>query len=219
MSSRTWRLAAVAATAAIAVTAAIVMSTAASSAPPKATVTAAASGLLAGIPEHDGVLGDPRAPLTLTEFVDPQCPVCAAASKQILPGLIRDAVRTGKVKLDARVLHFLGPDSGTAAKFAAGARAQSKLWPFLETLYASQGPENSGYVTPAFLAGVARAAGVDSGAAARYAATPAAAGALTGADGEATQLGVTGTPTFVLTRADGSRAIVPVDRLDQALGL
>ena len=78
-----------------------------------------------------------------------------------LPDLITKYVRTGKVKLQARTLSFLGPDSVRAAKVAAGAAQQGKLWAFLETFYASQGTENSGYVTDDFLTGVANAAGVD----------------------------------------------------------
>ncbi len=50
-------------------------------APPK-TPAPAKSTLFAGIPEHDGVLGDPKAPVTVTEFLDLQCPICAEASKR-----------------------------------------------------------------------------------------------------------------------------------------
>src|SRR3954465_11992733 len=39
-----------------------------------------AAKLVAGIPEHNGVLGDPKAPITVTEYLDPQRPLCAAAS-------------------------------------------------------------------------------------------------------------------------------------------
>ena len=97
------------------------------------------------------MLGDPDAPVTVTEYVDLQCPICAEASKQTLPTLINDYVKTGKVKLQARTLSFLGPDSVRAAKVAAGAQEQGRLWAFLETFYASQGTENSGYVTDDFL--------------------------------------------------------------------
>ena len=102
------------------------------------------------------MLGDPKAPLTVTEYVDLQCPVCAAASRETLPALVRDYVRTGKVKLEARTLHFIGPDSERAARVAAGAEQQGRLWPFLEAFYAAQGAENSGYVTDDFLRSVAR---------------------------------------------------------------
>ncbi len=207
MSSRLTRLGAVIAAAAV-LTAVLVVVSGAETTTKKATPPPA--DLLAGIPEHRGVLGDPDAPATLTEFVDPQCPVCAAAAREVLPTLIRDYVRPGKVKLDARVLSFLGPDSVTLARYAAGARAQDRLWPFLEHVFAAQGTENTGYATPAFIAKVARDAGVAPH-------VPAGAGrALTAATAEAKRLGVTGTPTFVLTK-DGRQTIVDPANLGAAL--
>ena len=59
-------------------------------------------------------------------------------SKTTLPTIVNDYVRNGKVKLEARTLHFLGPDSTVAAQVAAGAERQGKLWPFLEVFYANQ---------------------------------------------------------------------------------
>ena len=214
MSAPLRRLAAVLAGAAIIAVVAIVVSNAGSEpdAPSTGTLNPPAADL-SGIPESKGVLGSPDAPATLTEFVDPQCPVCAAAARDVLPTLIDDYVRTGKVKLDARVLSFLGPDSETAAKYAAGARAQSRLWPFLETLYANQGQENSGYVTDGYLARIAEAAGVDDAQARAHDGDA----DVSAASREADRLGVTGTPTFVLTKADGTRTIVDPAKLAGAL--
>jgi len=177
---------------------------------------------VAGIPEKDGVLGEPDAPITLTEFLDPQCPVCAEASKTALPHVIDTYVRTGKVKLKAATMSFLGPDSVRAAKVAAGAKAQGKMWAFLETFYASQGTENSGYVTDDFLTDVAEAAGVDAKQALAYADTQAAQDALDATDADAQTLGVNSTPTFVMER-NGTTEVVAVgvddlqSKLDEAL--
>ena len=85
----------------------------------------ASSGLFRGIPERGGVLGDPAAPVTVTEYVDLQCPVCAAAARATLPALVRDYVRTGKAKLDVRTLHFIGADSERAAR-VRGRRASGR---------------------------------------------------------------------------------------------
>ena len=57
------------------------------------------SALLAGLTERAGVLGDPKAPLTVTEYLDFQCPVCAVAARKTVPVILRDYVRTGKVRL------------------------------------------------------------------------------------------------------------------------
>ena len=146
----------------------------------------------------------PQAPVTLTEYVDLQCPVCAAAARDTLPALVRDYVRTGKVKLEARTLHFIGPDSVRAARMAAGAERQGRLWPFLEVFYAAQGPENSGYVTDSFLRSVAAAAGVDADAALDFADSAAAQQRLDRANADARRLAIDSTPAFTVARGDGA---------------
>jgi protein-disulfide isomerase len=215
--TRGWRLLAAAGLALVAVAvAAAVSSSGGEPAPP--SEPARSSALFAGIPERDGVLGDPKAPLTVTEYVDLQCPVCATASKETLPALIKDYVRTGKVKLEARTLHFLGPDSVRAAAVAAGAEQQGKLWPFLEAFYSAQGQENTGYVTDAFLRDVSAAAGVDADAALAAAGTAAAQDRLNRANADAQALGVDSTPTFTVARGDGKARVLAAGAQDpQAL--
>ena len=142
-----------------AVLVAVAVAVSASGGSAKPVAARGAAKVVAGIQEKDGVLGDPNAPITLTEYLDPQCPICAEASKQTLPTVIEKYVRSGKVKLQARTLSFIGPDSVRAAKVAAGAKQQGKEWAFLETFYASQGTENSGYVTDDFLTDVAEGRG------------------------------------------------------------
>jgi protein-disulfide isomerase len=198
----------VAALAAIVVAVAAIASSGGSKAP---KVKPVESSLLAGIPERDGVLGDPKAKITVTEFLDLQCPICAEASKQTLPTLINDYVRTGKVKLEARTLHFIGPDSDRAARAAAAAQEQGKLWPFVEAFYAAQGPENSGYVTDDFLRDVANAAGLD----ADKVVDGGSDAGMTRADSEATKLGVNSTPTFTVTK-DGKTKVIGSGVLDAA---
>ncbi len=180
------------------------------------TITPPKTTLFTGIPEHNGVLGNPNAKVTVTEFLDLQCPICAAASKSTVPALLNDYVRSGKVKLQARPLHFIGADSVRAARVAAGARQQGHLWPFLEAFYASQGQENSGYVTDGFLRSVASAAGVDGAKALDYAGTSAANAPMQQADTEAGKLGVSSTPTFVVTRDGGSPTVIGSGVLPQA---
>jgi protein-disulfide isomerase len=127
--------------------------TAAASVPGAAGVDA----LLRGVPQHGVWLGRPTAPVVLVEYVDLQCPYCAAFSKRTLPPLIRGYVRTGKVRILFRGMAFLGADSVTALRWTFGAAGQNKLWNVLELLYRAQGSENSGWVTPRLLASVAAA--------------------------------------------------------------
>jgi protein-disulfide isomerase len=178
---------------------------------------AQAATLVGGIPEHNGVLGKSSAPVTVTEFLDLQCPICAEASHTTLPPLVNDYVRTGKVKLQARTLSFIGPDSVRAARVAAGAERQGRLWPFVEAFYAAQKTENSGYVTDAFLRSVAAASGVNADAALAYADTAAAQKPLTQASTEAARLGINGTPTFTVARGNGPAKVVSADGLAAAL--
>jgi protein-disulfide isomerase len=205
---RAWRLLAVAGLAVVVVAIAALASSSGGGKPAAATPPAQAVTMFDGIQEHNGVLGDPKAPLTVTEFVDLQCPVCAAAARDTLPALVRDYVRTGKVKLEARMLHFIGPDSVRAARVAAAAEQQGRLWPFLEAFYSAQGPENSGYVTDAFLRSVATAAGVDATAALKAANGAAAQQQLDRANADAQALGIDSTPTFTAARGNAKAHVL-----------
>ena len=101
---------------------------------------------LQGIPQDGSVLGSPDAPVTLVEYVDLQCPFCQQFETSVMPALLTQYVRDGKLKVDARIVGFLGPDSerGRAAALAAG--AQDKLFNFTQLLYLNQGAENSGWL-------------------------------------------------------------------------
>jgi protein-disulfide isomerase len=135
-------------------------------------------------------------------------------STTTLPTIVNDYVRTGKVKLEARTMHFLGPDSTVGAQVAAGAERQGRLWPFLESFYASQGQENSGYVTEDFLRRVATAAGVDADKALAQANGGFAQRRLDRAETEARQLGVESTPTLVVSGNGGGPRVLDADVLD-----
>jgi protein-disulfide isomerase len=215
---RGWILAGAIGLAAVAVVLAVVL-TSSSDKPTSAGSITPAPSIFAGIPEHNGVLGDPKAPVTVTEYLDLQCPICGEASQSTLPTLVRDYVKTGKVKLQARTLHFIGSDSVRAAKVAAGAERQGKLWPFLETFYANQGEENSGYVTDAFLRQVSAASGVNASAALGQADSAFAQGRLSQANADASKLGIASTPTFTVARGDGTATVVGSGVLsEQTLG-
>ena len=114
-----------------------------------------AQQLLKGIPQSGNVLGEPSAPVTLYEYVDPQCPFCREFEVQALPTLIKRYVRTGKAKLELRPIAFIGPDSerGRAALIAGG--EQNKMFNVAQLLYLNQGAENSGWLSDDFVESVA----------------------------------------------------------------
>jgi protein-disulfide isomerase len=115
---------------------------------------------LSGIPQNGQVLGDANAPVTVVEFGDPQCPVCAAFAEQIAPQLIASDVRSGNVKYEFQPYLIIGPDSTPAMKAALAAGEQGRFWNYLQLFYRNQGGENSGYVTDDFLTSIAEGAGV-----------------------------------------------------------
>ncbi|MGZ8634565.1 MAG: DsbA family protein [Solirubrobacteraceae bacterium] len=170
--------------------------------------------MLAGIPQTGIYLGNPAAPVRVVEFADLQCPFCRDYSLQVLPQLVQDYVRTGKVRMEFRTLSFLGQDSVTAGRAAAAAAQQDKLWNFVDVFYFSQGEENSGYVTPSFLQRIEKAAGVDPAEAATFAASPASLKPLNAANALADQLGVKSTPTVLVGKRGGKLTAVQADPTD-----
>ncbi len=115
------------------------------------------AALLAGIPQHGDTLGSPRAPVTLVEYADMQCPYCGEFARTTLPALIRDYVRPGKVKLVFRGLEFVGPDSDAALRAVVAAGRQNRQWSYLELMFENQGTENTGWVTDGLIKGVGEA--------------------------------------------------------------
>jgi protein-disulfide isomerase len=115
------------------------------------TGAAKTTPLLRGIPQNGIALGDPKARVTMVEFADLQCPFCREYHEQVLPALVKRYVRTGKVRLELRLLRFIGPDSDRLARTAAGAAAKDRMWEVVGLAYARQGAENSGYADDEFL--------------------------------------------------------------------
>jgi len=159
----------------------------------------------AGTPQEGISLGDPDAPVTLVEFVDLQCPFCAQFARNELPELVRRYVRTGKVRMELRVLTFLGEDSLRSGQVAAAAAEQNRGWQFADLFFNNQGPENSGYVTDEFLREVASGVdGLDADKAMADAQGSAAAAQLRRAEAAGETLGVSSTPTFFASRRGGT---------------
>lgn len=109
----------------------------------------ATNALFRGIPQSGNVLGNPKAPATLVEFAEPQCPICGAWARETLPTVVRDYVRTGKLKIVFRGISFIQPtgDSKRALQTLAAAGAQGREFQLLDLLYRNQGQEGSGWIT------------------------------------------------------------------------
>jgi protein-disulfide isomerase len=173
------------------------------------------AAILDGIPQNGRVLGRPDAPVTLVEFADLQCPYCAQWSQQAFPELVNDYMRTGKLRLVFGGVAFLGPDSEQALRFALAAGRQGKLWNVVHLLYANQGTENSGWVSDRLLRGIGAAIpGLATQHALDEASTVPVHREVESMAGEATSLGVSGTPSFAAGHTGGELRLIEVRSLD-----
>jgi protein-disulfide isomerase len=173
---------------------------------------------LHGIPQRGIALGEPRAPVTVVEFGDLQCPVCAAFSNTEMPKLVQRYVRPGKARLELRLLTFIGPDSERLGAMAAAAAQQDRLFTLSELVYANQGEENSGYATDAYLRRIGGAvSGLDVERALRDRDGAKASQQLADASRLASTNHVEGTPTFLVGRTGGTLEAVPAADLGAEL--
>jgi protein-disulfide isomerase len=170
--------------------------------------TAEVNQLLAGIPQQGMVLGDPKAPVTLIEFGDLQCPVCAGYAKEIMPPIIENQVKNGEAKIDFRNLTIIGPESIPAGAAALSAGEQVRGWNYLEIFYRNQGEERSGYVTDEFMEAVAKAAGIKD--LVKWSQErPKLTGEVEKTTAEAGKLGFSGTPSFAV-EGPGANGLEPL---------
>jgi protein-disulfide isomerase len=156
-------------------------------------------------------IGSKTAAVVVMEFSDFHCPFCRRHATTVLPRLKRDYVETGKVLYVFR--HFpldSHPNAPAAGAAAACAGRQGKFWEMHDRLFAAPTrPEG------AELASHANAAGLDL---AQYRACvdedgPAEVRADTALGN---QLGISGTPAFVLGTNNGGTSLSPVTSISGA---
>jgi len=169
------------------------------------------SKLLTGIPQSGNVLGNPKAPVTVTYYGDLECPVCRDFTLGLnnggWPQLIANDVRSGKVKVVYRSFQTATQDPQTfdnqqVAALAAG--KQDRYWDYVELFYHQQGQEDTGYATDAYLRGLAeQVPGLDISKWQSARSDPALL-AQVQSDGQAgTSAGITGTPTLTFAGPKG----------------
>ncbi len=166
------------------------------------------TALLVGIPQSANALGQPTAPVTLEYFADLQCPYCRDFSLEVLPPIIERWARAGKLRIEYRALETAtrDPEVFIAQQVAAlAAGRQERAWHFIETFYAEQGEENSGYVTDAYLQGIAsQVTGLDLARWASDRRDPELASEIAADARTAQNAGLTGTPSFLIGASGGT---------------
>jgi protein-disulfide isomerase len=153
---------------------------------------------LHGVTQDGIALGAPDAPVTLVEFADLQCPFCREYHEQVFPTLLERYVKTGKLRLELRLLRFVGPDSDRLARTAAGAAAHDRMWQVAGLAYARQGVENSGYADQDFVDALVADAGLDG----VDAGSP-AEDVVAAAEEKAHHAGIDSTPSFLIGPTGG----------------
>jgi protein-disulfide isomerase len=211
--------------AATAIVAALILVSSGGSDPtkPRTASTRDVTRILRGIPQDGLTLGDPRAPVLLVEFADLQCPFCREFAATSWPDIVKRYIRTGKVRMELRLINILGEDSVKANKAVMAAGLQDRMWDASMRFYDVQGQEGSGYVTDRFLRGVLGGVhGLDPARAMRDRSSAQVAQQLAAVHSMQSRYAVHSTPTLMIGSdfndlepvADG---VVSADKLAQAI--
>lgn len=91
-------------------------------------------------------LGNPSAPITIVDFSDFQCHLCARYVKNTEPMINETYIQTGKAALVFKHLPNRGFDSMGAHLAAQCTNEQGKFWQFHKLLYENQQAIDSGWV-------------------------------------------------------------------------
>lgn len=183
--------------------------------------TGAATDSLAKVADASRILGSPSAKLWVIEVSDFQCPYCKQWHDDAYPMLIKDYVKTGKVRL--AYVNFplsMHQNAHAAATAAMCAGAQGKFWPMHDALFASQGKWETEQNPSTTFDSLAKSLGVDVASYHSCLSSPAIAALIAGDQNRAQRGGVGSTPSFWV----GSKMIegaVPASEMraavDQAL--
>lgn len=110
--------------------------------PPSAAGSVAqpsASDTISRLADHGRILGDSTASVWLVEASDFQCPFCKAWHDASFASIVRDYVKTGKVRVAFLNMPLsIHPFAKPAAEAAMCASVQDRFWPMHDSLFATQ---------------------------------------------------------------------------------
>jgi protein-disulfide isomerase len=144
------------------------------------------------------MLGSPRAPVTIDEFGDFQCPYCGEYVRETGPRIIAAYVVTGKARIIWHTLAFIGPESALAGRAGWCAEQRGKFWEYFAILYQHQDGENTGTFNTARLERWAGDLGMDRTAFGECLVSSQSVAGLDAGARAAQQNGITATPSFIV---------------------
>jgi protein-disulfide isomerase len=139
-------------------------------------------------PFAGAVLGNPQGTITLVQFTDYACTYC----RQSVGDVAALVAAHPDLRVVVRELPILSRESEAAARMALSAAGQGHYAAFHEAMFSGEKP------TPEAISAAAQMAGVDAGAAAPVSASTAVTSELAGNIALAKELGITGTPAWVI---------------------
>ena len=134
------------------------------------------------------VAGNPNGDVTVVEFFDYRCPYC----KRVGPAIQRLLKEDSNIRVVFKEWPILGPDSYFAAKAALGAREQGKYIEFHEKIMATR------HVTESNVLKAAKELGIDLDKLRKDMKSPKVERHIKQSMGLARDLGIKGTPAFVI---------------------
>lgn len=111
------------------------------------------------ITDQDYAMGDPAAKVVLVEYASLTCPHCAAFHAQILPGLKKEFIDTGKVRYIYR--DFPLDRLALGAAMVARCSGRESFFGFIDTFYAAQSQWSGASNPVAALANLAKLGGMN----------------------------------------------------------
>jgi len=99
--------------------------------------------------DDDYIKGDPKAPVTIVEFSDYQCPYCRKFHNEVLPQIQEEYISKGKVRYIFRDFPLSFHKQAVPAAIAANcAGEQGKYWEMNNFLFANPGKLSTSKIIP-----------------------------------------------------------------------
>ncbi|GAB3259936.1 thioredoxin domain-containing protein [Alteromonas gracilis] len=165
-------------------------------------------------PDDPMARGEADAPVVMIAWSEFQCPFCGKFARDTEPALIEKYVDEGTLRIEWRDFPYLGEESMTAAVAGRAAAEQGMFWELHDALFADQQPPNSGALTMDHLVRTAEAAGLDGERLRTDMADPELRAAVEADAVEGQNLGITGTPAFLIN-GEPVLGAQPLETFDQ----